>query len=302
VCAAFSPGNMVVATGNYDATVRLWDARYFRPLPVNHVLEHDSRPEKVAFIDETTLVTHGIDGENYVWNLGTKPPEPASIPPLERPDHLRIQAEDALLTSQGKQITGKIRDLPIQVELPDKVSVLALSPKGDSFAAGSKDPGFESTYALLYRLSDLSKPIQLHHKDGINHIAFSHLGEKLVTCSEDFSAIIWDARTGKRLTQPMRHTWQVMYAAFSSDDRWLVTAGADKVCIIWDALNGEPLTPPLAFKDQVLYVRFEPDNRGIVVGTKSGDFRMDLPFADLPLRDEAKYLQNWVEPTIITRF
>ena len=301
VFAAFSPSNKTLATANYDGTVRLWNTQNFRPLPINHILEHESRPERVAFFGEATLVTHCNDGENYVWNLGTKPPEPTPIPRLERPNLLHVQSADAVLTAEGKIIRGKIGNVDINVELPDTVSVVALSTRKDSFAAGSKDPRFENTYALLYRTSSLDGPIRLSHKDGINHIGFSHSGEKLVTCSEDFSAIIWDARTGKRLTQPMRHTWQVMYAAFSLDDRWLATAGADGVCIIWDASNGEPLTPPLSFPEPLQYVAFEPDNRGIVAGTKAADFRMGLPFADLPLPDQSKYLQDWIEPKIITR-
>jgi WD40 repeat protein len=300
--AAFSPDYKLLATANYDGTVRLWNARNFRALTINHILEHESRPERIAFIDETTLVTHCNDGENYVWNLGTKPPEPALIPRLERPDRLNIQAKDAALTAEGRFVRGKVGGINVDVELPDTVSVLALNPRHDSFAAGSKDPRFENTYALLFRVSDLSNPVRLSHKDGINHLAFSHSGEKVVTCSEDFSAIIWAARSGKRLTQPMRHTWQVTYAAFSSDDRWLVTAGSDRVCIIWSADNGEPLTPPLSFPGQLQYVDFEPDGQGIVAGTKAGDYRMDLPFAELPLKEQSKYLQNWIEPTIITRF
>jgi WD40 repeat protein len=300
--AAFSPGYQLLATANYDGSVRLWNARNFRALPINHILEHQSRPEKVAFIDETTLVTHCNDGENYVWNLGTKPPEPSPIPRVTRPDPLHVKNEGVDLSAQGRVISGKIGTTDIRVELPYKVDVIAVSPRKDVFAAGSKDPAFVITDALLYRLSDLNNPIRLNHRDGINHIGFSTLGDKLVTCSEDFSAIIWDARTGRRLTQPMRHSWQVMSAGFSSDDRWLVTAGADSVCIVWNVANGEPLTTPLRFPPNLRYVAFEPGDLGIVTSTRDGDFRMDLPFAELPLREQSKYLEDWIEPTIMTRF
>ncbi len=303
LAAAFSPNSNLLATANYDGTVRLWNVEKFRALTINHILEHESRPERIAFIDDTTLVTHCNDGENYVWNLGTKPPEPSPIPKLERPDPLLVERDDVTLSARGRVISGNIEDTKIHVEFPNEVNVIAVSPQNDAFAAGSKDERFEITYALLYKISDVGNPIRLNHRDGINHIAFSNAGDKLVTCSEDFSAIIWDSQTGKRLTQPMRHTWQVMYAAFSEDDEWLVTAGADGVCIVWNVTNGEPLTTPLSFGDSLRYVAFEPGNVGIVTSTKDkGDYRMDLPFAELPLKEQSRYLQDWTEPTVKTRF
>ena len=302
ISAAFSPDRKLLATANYDGTVRLWNAKDFRALNINHILEHKSRPERIAFTDETTLVVHCNDGENYVWNLGTKPPQASPIPRLVRPDPCEVNTSGAKLSANGRVISGKIGTSEINVELSIDVNVIACSPRNDAFAAGSKDSRFEITYGLLYRLSDLENPIRLNHRDGINHIAFSALGDKVVTCSEDFSAIIWDARTGKALSQPMRHTWQVMWADFSEDDRWLVTAGADGVCIIWNVSNGEPLTTPLYFGDGLRYVAFEPNDLGIVTSTKDNDYRMDLPFADLPLKEQSRYLQDWVEPTITTRF
>jgi WD40 repeat protein len=299
--AAFSPSNKVVATANYDGTVRLWDAHSFDPLLLNHSIEHESRPERVAFSDELTLIVHCDDGENYVWNLGINPPKPLPIPSVPRPDPLDIRAGDLELSAEGNSIRGRIGNSNIQVQAPDLVNALAVSPLKDAFAAGSKDPRFEITCAWLYRLNDLDHPIRLNHKDGINYIAFSHSGGKLVTCSEDFSAIVWDARTGRRLTQPMRHRWQTIWASFSSDDRWIVTAGWDFSCIIWNAKNGEPLTPPIEIPEAIKWVEFDRDDASFVVGAKSQDYRVMLPFADLPLKDQATYMRNWIEPSIAVR-
>jgi WD40 repeat protein len=300
--AAFSPSSNLLATANYDGSVRLWNAKTFRPLPINHILEHESRPERVTFVDDSTLITHCTDGTNYVWNLGTKAPNASPIPQLSIPDPLHVRSAGVSLSANGNIISGKIGNIDIHVKLPNPVNVIAVSPRKDAFAAGSQDDRFEFTDGALYRLGDLENPIRINHKDGINHIVFSHSGEMLATCSEDFSAIIWDAKTGKRRTQPMRHSWQVMAAAFSLDDRWLVTAGADQVCIVWNVSNGEPLTTPLQIGPSLRYVAFEPDNRGIVASSRTNTYRLDLPFADLPLKDRSKYLQNWIEPTITASF
>ena len=293
--AAFSPSGTVLATANFDGTVRFWDAETFDPLPLNHILEHESRPERLAFIDETTLLVHCNDGQNFIWNLGTRPPKPVQIARVKRPDILNIRGEQVSLTASDQKISGKIGETEIHVQFPNPVDVLAVSPKLDAFAAGAKDIKFDITYALLYRLDDLSNPIRLNHRDGINYLTFSHSGEKLVTCSEDFSAILWDARDGRRLTQPMRHTWQVTWADFTANDEWIVTAGWDEVCIVWSVATGEPLTTPLKFPEWLTYVSFQPGENGIIAGGGTNDYRMDLPFAPLPLKAHDQYLASPIE-------
>lgn len=295
--AAFSPGGKILATANYDGSVRLWDALRFDPLPINHFLEHESRPKRVVFLDEETLVTHCIDGETYVWSLGIKKPEALSVSPLHLPDPLRIEEADVQLSAEDRSISGYIGTNGISVVFPASVSVLAVDPRRTAFAAGSKDSQFARTEAYLYRLEDLRNPIPLKHKDGINHIAFSHAGDKLVTSSEDFSAIIWDAVSGKRLTRPMRHTWQVMWASFSEDDQWLVTAGSDAVCIVWDARTGQPLTAPLQFHASLFFADFDSDSAAIIVRDKDKNFfRMKLPIAPLPLSQHTRNLPALLEP------
>jgi serine/threonine protein kinase len=46
----------------------------------------------------------------------------------------------------------------------------------------------------------------------INHVAFSPSGQYLVTASDDNSARIWDAKTGKPVSPPLAHKNRVMHA------------------------------------------------------------------------------------------
>ena len=68
--------------------------------------------------------------------------------------------------------------------------------------------------------------------------AFSPDGKRIVTASEDKTARLWDAATGKQIGEPLRgHEGAVMSAAFSPDGKRIVTASADNTARLWDAAD-----------------------------------------------------------------
>ena len=68
---------------------------------------------------------------------------------------------------------------------------------------------------------------------------------RVVTASDDKTARVWDAATGKPLTSPLEHQAQVESAAFSPDGTRVVTASWDNTARVWDAATGKPVTRPL---------------------------------------------------------
>jgi WD40 repeat protein len=63
--------------------------------------------------------------------------------------------------------------------------------------------------------------------------AFSPDGTRVVTASEDNTARVWDAATGKLLTL-LQHQGGVLSAAFSPDGTRVVTASADNSARAWE--------------------------------------------------------------------
>ena len=98
--------------------------------------------------------------------------------------------------------------------------------------------------------------------------AFSPDSTRVATSSDDHTARVWDAATGKPVTPPLAHQDSVWGVAFSPDGTRVVTASYDKTARVWDAATGKPVTPPLAHQDSVWGAAFSPDGTRVVTASE----------------------------------
>jgi WD40 repeat protein/tetratricopeptide (TPR) repeat protein len=117
------------------------------------------------------------------------------------------------------------------------------------------------------------------HTYGVNGLAFSPDGTRLVTSSVDkvvnvgsppagsTTAKIWDARTGSPLFELTGHSKPVISVAFSADGRRVVSGSEDKTARVWDALTGKSLLELKGHLLGVSSVAFSPDGTRIVTGS-----------------------------------
>ncbi|MHC4400925.1 MAG: WD40 repeat domain-containing protein, partial [Planctomycetota bacterium] len=78
------------------------------------------------------------------------------------------------------------------------------------------------------------------HTGGVAAVAFSPDGTRIVTGSDDGSAILWEAATGRRIRSFEGQIGWLDSVAFSPDGRHLLTSGS-ATAILWDALSGKHL-------------------------------------------------------------
>jgi WD40 repeat protein len=106
------------------------------------------------------------------------------------------------------------------------------------------------------------------HQGVVRSAAFSPDGTRVVTTSNDKTARVWDAATGKPLTNPLEHGGFVLRAAFSPDGTRVITASGDGTARVWDAATGKPLTSPFRHNDVgfnvVFGAAFSPDGSRVV--------------------------------------
>ena len=99
----------------------------------------------------------------------------------------------------------------------------------------------------------------------------------------DNTARVWDAKTGKPVTEQLKHEKTVNSAAFSPDGKYIVTASGDNTARVWDAKTGEPVTEPLKHESIVNSAVFSPDGKYIVTASMDNTARV-WEFIPLPLK------------------
>jgi WD40 repeat protein len=129
----------------------------------------------------------------------------------------------------------------------------------------------------------------------------------------DYTATIWDAKSGVALIEPLKLYSGVSSARFSPDGRMVVTACKDSTARVWDAQSGQPLTDPLSHGDVVGNAEFSADGRRILTtsaeqvariwdvapaGTQYPDWL--LPLAEA-ISGQVVNQQNILQPTKLDR-
>ena len=79
------------------------------------------------------------------------------------------------------------------------------------------------------------------HTGSVNSVAYSPDSQRIVTGSGDYTAKVWDSKTGTELLTLKGHTGPVMSVAYSPDSQRLVTGSDDKTAKVWDANTGTEL-------------------------------------------------------------
>jgi WD40 repeat protein len=80
------------------------------------------------------------------------------------------------------------------------------------------------------------------HTGAVTLAEFDPAGDRIVTASTDWTAVLWEADTGERQAVLTGHTDQVNSASFSPDGTQVVTASNDGHARLWDASSGSEST------------------------------------------------------------
>jgi len=95
-----------------------------------------------------------------------------------------------------------------------------------------------------------------------------------VTGSEDQTAKVWEATTGRELLTLKGHSARIWSVAFSPDGQRIVSGSGDRTAQVWDGTTGQKLATLTGHVDQVRSVAISPDGRRIVTGSADQTLRV----------------------------
>lgn len=81
------------------------------------------------------------------------------------------------------------------------------------------------------------------HSRFINCVRFSPNGERAISVGQDKLAVVFDGKTGEKISQlDVEHKGGVYCVSWSASNTQVLTASADKTCKIWDVETGKSVT------------------------------------------------------------
>ena len=100
-----------------------------------------------------------------------------------------------------------------------------------------------------------------------NTAVFSPDGKYIVTVSNDSTATVWDAGSGKQVTEALKHETPIRSAVFSPDGKYIITVSSDSTATVWDARTGKQVAEPLEHEGNINSAAFSPDGKYIVTAS-----------------------------------
>jgi WD40 repeat protein len=267
----WSPRGDRLAAGAASGVIKLWDARG----RLLRELHHDAGIETLLFTpDGSRLVTTTVQDEIAVW-------DPASG---ERMAVLQAAQEGPPSAARSSVAISRDGALVAGGDRSGKVSLWRLADH-QPIASWSAHQGeasrveFSPDASLLVTLGDREAIVwavdshqvvaKMSHEGGMRAATFSPDGTRLLTASDDRTAAIWDARSGKRLHTLSGHLGGVWEAIWSPDGRLLATASDDGTASMWEAASGRRVAHRVGHRGSLRDIAF--DAAGTRVATVSLD-------------------------------
>jgi WD40 repeat protein len=272
---AVSLDGATVYTGSLDGTVIAWDLAGDRRLgrllrlwdepleaaalavSANGALAAVTQPGgRIALLDATSLQPVG---------------EPLAVADGVV-QQLAFSADASRLAAAASDGTVALVDVasrsvrPIETDLPDGLSVVAISPDGRTLAVGGESGRIEIWDAQAgTRVGD---PIELGTM--VDQLSFDPDGGRLATALVDGTVQVWDVSARDHLLSFESGLDATTTVRFSPDGKLLAAGGLSGSFRLFDAGNGKPLSSPIpAHTGIVLSTAFSPDGSELL--TSGGD-------------------------------
>jgi WD40 repeat protein len=275
LCVAFSPDSKLLAAGDTNGEVRLWQVADAQPFLT--LKGHTDLVWSVAWSpDGQTLATASEDQTVMLWDVKTGIRLQILRGHTSQVWSVKFSPDGTTLASSSADQTVRLWDVGTAQTLKtlqghtDQIWTVAWSPNGHTLATTSHDQ--------TLRLWDKSTGQALRIFQTFTHkalsVAWSPDGEMLVTGHADGTVKLWDVDTGQELLTWRGHTGWVWSVAWSPDGRLIVSASDDQTLRLWDKSTGQALRTLSGHTDGLWSVAWSPDGTTIASGSEDQTIRL----------------------------
>ncbi|XZN92895.1 MAG: NACHT domain-containing protein [Microcoleus sp.] len=264
----FSPDGQLLATGDTDGVVRLWEASSCREILT--CKGHTNVVESVAFSPDGKILASGsYDKTIELWDIKTGECLKVLQGHTESVMSVTFNPDGNMLASGSFDRTIGLWDirtgecLQILHGHTENVFSVAFHPAGEMFASGSGD----KTVRLWNIHSGECLKILEGHTKNVFSVAFNSGGEILASGSGDKTVKLWNVSSGECLKTLEGHFDQIRSIAFSPSGEILASGSHDRTAKLWDINSGECLNTLQEHNDRIGSIAFHPGGEILVSGS-----------------------------------
>jgi WD40 repeat protein/serine/threonine protein kinase len=259
------------------------------------------RRHKLGFAAATAIALSLSIG---LLELGLRMAERASTAENQKRAQAEVARQEASLRQQAQAEAQRARSAETEAKL-----ILAASDISQALRLIAEDRGDDALAYLTRSLSlnpeaeaaatEIATWLTYHswkvplasfqHSNSLSSARFSPDGRYVLTVGADKIARVWDAHTGRMLTDVLKHEGEIRAAEFCADGSRIVTASDDNSACVWDAQTGRQLSLPLKHGDRVNSARFSPDGSLVVTASRDKTAQIWLWRSGQPLSEPLKH-------------
>ncbi len=264
---AFSPDGQLLATGDAEGGLRLWQVATGQLLL--KYKGHLGWVWSVKFsADGQTLASCSSDKTIRLWDVNTGECRQILRGHTSSIWAIAFSPDGKIIVSGGDEPEIKLWNVNtgecvnIFTGHTGQILSLAFSPDGQTLASSSVDQTIR-----LWNLAGECRQVYKGHTNRIWSIAFSADSQTLASGSADHTIRLWSVSTGKCGHILHEHSDRVRSVAFSPDDQMLVSAGDDQTVRVWEIKSRQCLQVLRGHTNSVFAVAFNLDSQTLASGS-----------------------------------